>query len=159
VKVNRLNPNQIDTLPAGTHGDGRNLYLVVKASGSRSYMLRYSWRGRMQKMGLENTSKVRLAEARDAAIDANRLLAKGINPRDQRDEQRREETGGVLFHDFAEDLRLKRERGFKNRAHKAKWKYNVQTRFKPLHRKRVDAIDTADVLSVLEPDWLRSRWP
>jgi hypothetical protein len=68
VKVNRLNPNQIDTLPTGTHGDGRNLYLVVKTSGSRSYMLRYSWRGRMQKMGLGNTSKVRLAEARDAAI-------------------------------------------------------------------------------------------
>jgi hypothetical protein len=28
-------------------------------------------------------------------------------------------------------------------------------RFAPLHKKRIDLIDTADVLSVLEPDWLR----
>src|SRR6185437_2310153 len=118
--INRLNPKQIDTLPAGTHGDGNNLYLVVKPSGSRSYMLRYSWHGRMQKMGLGATDKVKLAEARDVAINANRLLAKGINPRDQRDEQRRADRGGVLFYDFAEDLRLKREKGFKNKAHKAK---------------------------------------
>jgi integrase len=155
MQVNRLNPKQIDTLPAGTHGDGNNLYLVVKDTGSRSYMLRYSWHGRMQKMGLGATAKVKLAAARDAAIDANRLLAKGINPRDQRDEQRRAESGGVLFYDFAEDLLLKREKGFKNKAHKAKWKYNVQTRFKPLHQKRLDLVETADVLSVLEPDWLR----
>jgi len=155
MKVNQLNPKQIDTLPAGMHGDGNNLYLVVKASGSRSYMLRYSWRGRMQKMGLGATSKIKLAEARNAAIDANRLLIKGINPRDHRDEKRRSEGNGVLFYDFAEDLRLKREKGFKNKAHKAKWKYNVHTRFKPLHQKRLDLIDSAAVLTVLEPDWLR----
>jgi integrase len=155
MQVNRINPKQINTLPAGTHCDGNNLYLVVKATGSRSYMLRYSWRGRMQKMGLGATDKIKITEARDAAIDANRLLVKGINPRDHRDEQRRAESGGVLFYVFAEDLRLKREKGFKNKAHKAKWKYNVQTRFKPLHEKRLDLIETADVLSVLEPDWLR----
>jgi len=28
-------------------------------------------------------------------------------------------------------------------------------RFAPLHKKRNDLIDTANVLSVLEPDWLR----
>jgi integrase len=155
VQVNRLNSKQIETLPAGTYGDGNNLYLVVKPSGSRSYTLRYSWRGQMQKMGLGATTRIKLAEARDAAIDAIRLLVKGINPRDQRDEQRRTQGGGVLFFDFAEELRLKREKGFKNKAHKAKWKYNVQKRFAPLHGKRIDLIDTADVLSVLEPDWLR----
>jgi hypothetical protein len=52
------------------------------------------------------------------------------------------------------DPRLKRE-GFKNKARKAKWKYVVQTRFAPLHKKRTDLIDPADVLYVLEPDWLR----
>src|ERR1700722_21022760 len=155
MKVNRLNPKQIETLPAGTYGDGNNLYLIVKPSGSRSYTLRYSWNGRMQKMGLGATERIKLTEARDAAIDANRLLTKGINPRDQRDEQRRTNDGGVLFYDFAEDLRLKREKGFKNKAHKAKWKYNVQKRFGPLHKKQINLIDTADVLSVLEPDWLR----
>jgi hypothetical protein len=44
MTVNRLNPKQIDTLPAGTYGDGNNLYLVVKPSGSRSYTLRCAYR-------------------------------------------------------------------------------------------------------------------
>jgi hypothetical protein len=31
-------------------------------------------------------------------------------------------------------------------------RFNVQTRFAPPHKKRIDLIDPADVLSVLEPD-------
>src|SRR4051794_3788929 len=84
----KLNPKEIDRLPPGTYGDGNNLYLVVKGSGSRAYMLRYSWNGRPQKMGLGSIRDVSLSEARDAAIDANRLIAKGINPREDRDEKR-----------------------------------------------------------------------
>ena len=57
-------------------------------------MLRYSWQGRPQKMGLGATGKIKLAEARDAAI---RLIVKGINPRDVRDEKRSSEKEAVLF--------------------------------------------------------------
>jgi integrase len=151
--MGRLNPKQIDTLPAGTHGDGNNLYVVVKDTGARSYLLRYQWQGRPQKMGLGSTRDVTLGEARDAAIDANRLIAKGTNPREHRDEQRRAE-GSVLFGDFAEQVRLTKEKGFRNEHHKAKWKYNIQVRCKPLHSKRVDQIGTKEVLSIIEPIWL-----
>jgi hypothetical protein len=47
------------------------------------------------------------------------------------------------------------KRASKTTHTRQKWKYNVQMRFAPLHKKRIDLIDTADVLSVLEPDWLR----
>ena len=110
---NQLNPKEIESLPPGKHGDGNNLYLVVKGSGSRAYMLRYSWNGRPQKMGLGSIRDVNLSEARDAAIDANRLIAKGINPREARDEKRYA-VGAVLFGEFAEELRLKKEKGFKH---------------------------------------------
>jgi Arm DNA-binding domain len=109
--MGKLNPKQIDSLSPGTHGDGNNLYVVVKESGARAYMLRYYWQGRPQKMGLGSTRDVTLAEARDQAIDANRLIAKGINPRDDRDEKRRAEAS-VLFLGFAEELRLEKEKGF-----------------------------------------------
>ena len=148
-----LNPKEIESLLPGTYGDGNNLYLVVKGSGSRAYMLRYSWNGRPQKMGLGSIRDVSLSEARDAAIDANRLIAKGINPREARDEKRYAE-GAVLFGNFAEELRLKKEAGFKHPAHKAKWKRTVSVHSKPLHKKRIDMIDTNDVLAVLEPIWL-----
>jgi integrase len=149
----KLNPKEIDSLPPGTHGDGNNLYLVVKDTGARAYMLRYYWQGRPQKMGLGSTRDITLAEARDAAIDANRLIAKGTNPREARDEQRYAE-GSVLFGEFAEELRLKLEKGFKHKAHKAKWKRTVEVHSKPLHKKRLDKIVTQDVLAVLEPIWL-----
>lgn len=105
--MGKLNPKEIDSLPPGTHGDGNNLYVVVvKDTGARSYLQRYFWQGRTQKMGLGSTRDVTLSEARDQAIDANRLLTKGTNPRDARDEQRQGEKPAVLFGDFAEELRV-----------------------------------------------------
>jgi integrase len=151
----KLNPKSIDTLPPGTHGDGNNLYLVVKQSGARAYLLRYQWHGRPQKMGLGSTRDVSLKDARDKAIDANRLLAKGLNPRDTRDEERYAKDS-VLFSDFAEELRLEKQQGFKNKAHKAKWKRTVHVHAKPLHKKRIDLITTDDVLEVLRPIWLKT---
>jgi oligoendopeptidase F len=88
-------------------------------------------------MGLGSTRDVTLDEARDAAIDANRLIAKGTNPRDVRD-QAQQAQASVLFGKFAEELRQTKEKGFRNEAHKTKWRYNVQIRFKPLHSKRID---------------------
>jgi integrase len=151
--MGKLNPKQIDSLPTGTHTDGNNLYLVVKDSGTRAYMLRYYWRGRAQKMGLGSTRDVTLAEARDAAIDANRFIVRGINPREARDEARYAE-GSVLFGDFAKEVRLNLEKGFKHEAHKAKWKRTVQVHAKPLHKKRLDQITTKDIEAVLSPIWL-----
>ena len=151
----KLNPKAIDALPAGTHGDGNNLYLIVKPSGARTYMLRYQWRGRPQKMGLGSIRDVSLKDARDKAIDANRLLARGINPRDARDEERYAKDS-VLFFDFAEELRLEKEQGFKNKAHKAKWKRTVHVHAKALHKKRIDLITTDDILDVLKPIWLKT---
>jgi hypothetical protein len=144
----KLNPKEIESLPPGTFGDGNNLYLVVKSSGSRAYMLRYSWNGRPQKMGLGSIRDVSLSEARDAAIDANRLIAKGINPRDDRDEKR------YAVRRVCRGVAAQKGKGFKHKAHKAKWKRTVNTHSKPLHKKRIDLIDTNDVLAVLEPIWL-----
>jgi integrase len=151
----KLNPKEVDSLPPGTYGDGNNLYLVVKQTGARSYMLRYQWQSRPQKMGLGATDKIKLADARDKAIDANRLLGNGINPRDERDEKRNA-SDSVVFFDFAEALRLEKEKGFKHRAHKGKWKRTVHVHAKPLHKKRIDLITTDDVVEVLKPFWLKT---
>ena len=107
------------------------------------------------KDGLGSTRDVSLKDARDKAIDANRLLAKGINPRDTRDEERHAKDS-VLFFDFAEELRLEKEQGFKNKAHKAKWKRTVHVHAKPLHKKRIDLITTDDVLDALKPIWIKT---
>ncbi len=149
----KLNPKEIESLLPGTYGDGNNLYLVVKGSGSRAYMLRYSWNGRPQKMGLGSIRDVSLSEARDAAIDANRLIAKGITPARlaTKNAMRRELSFSATL---PRSYGSRKEAGFKHPAHKAKWKRTVSVHSKPLHKKRIDMIDTNDVLAVLKPIWL-----
>jgi integrase len=107
-------------------------------------------------MGLGPTRDIKLSEARDKAIDANRLLAQGTNPKQARDDERRI-AGSVLFGPFAEALRLEKEKGFKHKAHKAKWERTVKVHSLPLHKMRVDQITTADVLEVLKPIWLKTQ--
>src|SRR3546814_8077971 len=46
----------------GTYGDGKGLYLRVKPSGSRSWILRVQHQGRRQDIGLGSVDDVSLAE-------------------------------------------------------------------------------------------------
>ena len=61
----------------GRYSDGRNLYLAVSKSGTKSYTLVYVRDGKQREMGLGSAATVTLVEARAAAMDANRLLAQG----------------------------------------------------------------------------------
>jgi len=60
----------------------------------------------VKKMGLGSAKPagLKLSEAKDKAIDALRLLAKGTDPREHRDDQKRCK-GSRLFGEFAEEWR------------------------------------------------------
>ena len=68
----------------GWYADGGGLYLQVSSSGTRSWLFRYSVDRRARAMGLGSVELVSLAEARDRALAARRLLLDGIDPLDQR---------------------------------------------------------------------------
>ena len=71
----------------GKHHDGKGLYLLAKDSGSRAWALRYERGGRERWMGLGSAEFVALAEARERAFEAQRLLRQGIDPLDARSAQ------------------------------------------------------------------------
>jgi integrase len=149
-----LNAKQIAKLPVGMHADGaNNLYLQVASPTSRVWMLRYSWHGRSQKMGLGSIKKRSLAEAREAAADAMRLVAAGQDPRAAR--EREQNSDGSTFSEFAEATRRELEKGFKSKAHREKWKSTLRDYCGPIARLPLSAIATNDVLAVLRPIWLR----
>ena len=75
-----LSARRTETAGPGRHGDGRGLYLLVKASGARSWLLRYQMNGKRRDMGLGAYPEVTLAMARELAIEARRLIAKGQDP-------------------------------------------------------------------------------
>ncbi|MEO5867862.1 MAG: Arm DNA-binding domain-containing protein, partial [Sphingomonas sp.] len=58
---------QVKNAKPGRHADGRGLYLMVRNSGSRSWVFRTQIDGKRQDFGLGSTSKLSLAEARSEA--------------------------------------------------------------------------------------------
>src|SRR4051794_38432742 len=77
-----LTGRAVKTAPPGRHGDNtvRGLILVVKPSGSRSWLLRYQLAGRRRDMGLGPHPEITLARAREKALEARRLIKEGIDP-------------------------------------------------------------------------------
>ena len=83
----RLSVRQVQTLGAGMHADGDGLYLQVTATGARSWILRYQVNKRRREMGLGAFPLFGLADARQRAQEAKRLIADGIDPIESRKSQ------------------------------------------------------------------------
>lgn len=83
--------------------DEGGLYLEVRPSGSRLWMLKYRVAGREKRISLGPYPDVGLREARDARDDARRLLREGVDPSSQRREAREAAGGAQTFDAVAED--------------------------------------------------------
>lgn len=68
---------------------GNNLFLLVKASGSKLWRLRFRYAGKYQEMALGKYPSISLKNARKLAEEARASLIQGINPMDERRERKR----------------------------------------------------------------------
>jgi integrase len=139
----------------GEYPCGNNLYLIVTPSGGRRWAFRYQRNGIVKKMGFGSAKEtgLKLSEAKDKAIDALRLLSKGTDPREHRDDEKRRTQGSRQFGEFAEEWRQTYETGMRHKAARAKLKRIVQLICKPLHKHWLDEIETTHVVNVLMPVW------
>jgi integrase len=147
--ASKLTARKVETAKPGKYSDGGNLYLIVSETGTRKWVLRFTWRGRAKEMGLGSAASVPLADAREKAASARRKIAQGLNPIDER-----KRDGGIpTFGEMADNVRETLSAGFRNEKHKAQWKSTLETYAAPLRAKPVDTIATDDVLAVLKPIW------
>jgi integrase len=142
----------------GFYADGRQLYLQVSPTGTKSWLFRFARHGRERWMGLGPYPDVPLAEARQKAFDARRLLRDGVDPiearRTARYAARLDEARGLTFKDCAERYIAAHEAGWRNAKHRAQWRSTLETyAFPVLGELSVAAIDTALVMKTLEPIW------
>jgi integrase-like protein/Arm domain-containing DNA-binding protein len=108
-----------------------------------------SCRGRAREMGLGSADALGLAAARDAASDARRLVAQGIDPIEAK-----KRSGTVpSFGDVADEVIASLSTGFRNPKHRAQWAMTINVYAAALRPKPVDSITTEDVLAVLKPIW------
>ncbi len=144
-----LTARKVETAAPGKHIDGRGLMLVVKASGARSWVLRYQLAGRRRDLGLGPYPEVTLADARRLALEARRLIAEGRDPLVEKKKRRT-----LTFVEAAEALIASKASGWRNAKHAAQWRSTLGAYAIPqLGPLAVDAIETEDVLSVLRPIW------
>ena len=73
---------------------------------------------RGQGNGVGQRQDVPLVDAREKAADARRMIAKGLNPIDER-----KRDGGIpTFGEMADDVCETLSAGFRNEKHKAQWR-------------------------------------
>src|SRR5437868_8204070 len=96
-----LTARKVQTAKPGKYSDGGNLYLIVSETGSRKWVLRFTWRGSAKEMGLGSAASVPLVDAREKAASARRKIAQGLNPIDER----RRDGGIPTFGEIADEVR------------------------------------------------------
>ena len=145
----------------GMYADGAGLYLQITCSGgkvARSWIYRFTLRGRAREMGLGSAVTFGLAEARTNARECRQLVYQGLDPIEARKAERARialETAKALpFKECAEKYIAAHKAGWRNEKHASQWDATLQTYAEPVIGKLpVQSIDTSLVMKVLEPIW------
>jgi len=134
----------------GRYGDGDGLYLEVLDTGQKRWLLRYQLRGRRRDMVLGAvTDQNGLSAARMAASEARGLLARGIDPIDER----KRPAGAPTFETAARELIEALAPSWRGRDTRKRWERCLLTYAAKLKPLRVDDVSVTDVLGVLRPMW------
>ena len=137
-----------ERLKPGRHSDGGGLYLNVSRSGSKSWLFMWARDGKRREMGLGPYPAVSLGAARRAAAEHRISVAAGRDPIAERDKET-EPTFGECADMFIASM----EHSWRNEKHRDQWRMTLEAYCASIRPKRVSAINTDDVLSVLAPIW------
>lgn len=136
----------------GRHADSGGLYLMVRPTGSRSWVLRAQVSGKRQDLGLGSAAVVSLAEARAKAAELRNKLKSGEGV------AARGSTAKAVIPSFAEAARACHEAikgGWRNQHHSASWVASLDNHIFPhIGKAQVDKVSSAMVRDALAPIWL-----
>jgi integrase len=157
---NRLTAVKVATIMRpGRYGDGGGLVLQISKWRTKAWLFRYERAGRERQMGLGPVSTLSLAEAREKARQARKLLLDGIDPIEARKAARTtgrlEAARGMTFKECAERHISAHEASWRNEKHREQWKSTLARYAYPIIGDlSVAAIDTTLVVKVIEPIWM-----
>jgi integrase len=144
-----LNKAKIDRLTTkGRYADGDGLYLVVRESGTRAWILRTVVKGRRTDIGLGGLDTVSLADARELAAEKRKQAKAGSDPvHDKRKEKLTVEQAARAYYETLKPT-------FTSKRHSDQWIKSLENDVFPKFGKRLIAdMTNVDVLKVLTPIW------
>lgn len=132
--------------------------LQVSGKGAKSWIFRFTLRGKSREMGLGSASTFSLAEARDKALMCRKLLHEGIDPIETRRGQQRDAAikaaAAITFRTCAERYIEAHKAGWRNAKHAAQWTATLEAYAFPVFGELpVAAVDTGLVMQALQPIW------
>jgi integrase len=148
--MGRLTSVTVRNAKRGRHGDGDGLYLLVKESGARSWMLRVQRYGKRRDIGLGSIAALNLAEAREKAAEIRKHVLNGRDPIAERDRDR----GPIpTFKEATKAAHQDLKSGWAPK-HAAAFLSTLEDHaFPALGNRRVDTIDAATIRDMLAPIW------
>jgi integrase len=153
--MTKLTVAQVNKLRSpGKFNDGHGLLLHVVAADKRYWTYRYTVAGRERSMSLGSADVLSLSEARALHAKARAMLAKGVDPLAEREQQRQEQAARVSFAEAVE--RYIAEHGVRWRGYRAviQWRHSLTTHANPhFGAKPVSEVTKQDVLKALRPIW------
>jgi integrase len=135
------------------------LLLQISESGAKSWVLRYALHGKERMMGLGSASVFSLKQARDRARSARQLLADGIDPlatkRATLAAAKAAAAKRLTFREAAELYYNQHAPEWGNKVHREQFLGSLKSyAYAHIGTTDVAAVDTPDVLRVLNPIWL-----
>jgi integrase len=145
----------------GMHADGKGLYVRITESGKgKSWLFRYKIDKRPRAMGLGSCEDVSLADARDLAKEARKLIRAGIDPIEAK-QTGSAGAGGrktISFEKAAERYIQGHEAAWKNPKTAQCWRARLRDYAHPaIGKKNVSDITTANVHELLKTVWYEKR--
>lgn len=129
--------------------------MSVGSNGRRRWVFLYRRAGKLREMGLGSAHKghVTLAEARQKADAARRILRDGTDPLAAKRTVALESAAMPTFGEFADALIEEIAPEFKNPKHVDQWRMTFKDYCAAIRDVPVNAVDTEHVLCVLRPLW------
>lgn len=136
----------------GRYADGQGLYLLVRDSGSRSWVLRTQIDGKRQDLGLGSAVRLSLAQARTQASELRARVKSGENVRVATPIPK---SSIPTFADAARACHEAMKSGWANKRHRDSWLASLENHIFPsIGTKAVDQITSVMVRDSLAPIWL-----
>ena len=118
AKIRKLKPTDKCTPSRpDKYSDQQGLQLLVRSSGTRTWVSAYRFDGKQQKTTLGTYPQMGLAEARIANADIKALVANGINPKTKKRQDKLANEQAKMFNDYAIEWLEERERNVKPRTY------------------------------------------
>lgn len=150
TQVKNLKPSEKskDSKQADKYSDGEGLQLWVRFTGVKSWISAYRWQGKQQTLTIGKYPNTSIAQARQLNTEVKQLLIDGIDPKQNKKDNKLKQDGSKLFDTIAQRWHDERKEHIATATHSRDYS-QYQRDIKPyIGNKLLDTITPPDVLAI-----------